>query len=97
LAEASSGARQPEFLSTHPHPETRIRAIDRRLDNEYADVETRRGVEFYEARFQTRFLPMLGCAPYDEHADVMGAVADLLGDPTMWCGVCAARAAAAGG
>jgi predicted Zn-dependent protease len=35
LKEAARGSRQPEFLSTHPLPETRLREIQRILDERY--------------------------------------------------------------
>ncbi len=35
LKEASQGARQPEFLATHPLPETRLVAIKEQLDKSY--------------------------------------------------------------
>jgi predicted Zn-dependent protease len=35
LKEASRGSRQPEFLSTHPLPETRLQEIQARLDEQY--------------------------------------------------------------
>jgi predicted Zn-dependent protease len=37
LAAASGGARQPEFLSTHPNPDNRIEQIEARIQN--ADSE----------------------------------------------------------
>jgi predicted Zn-dependent protease len=32
LAEASKGGKQPEFMSSHPHPETRIETIKKFLE-----------------------------------------------------------------
>jgi predicted Zn-dependent protease len=37
LKEASSGNRQPEFLATHPLPETRLEAIQQELEKSYPD------------------------------------------------------------
>ncbi len=37
LGEASKGSRPPEFLSTHPHSETRVANIQRILKEEYPD------------------------------------------------------------
>jgi len=37
LKEASSGDRQPEFLATHPLPETRLEAIQHQIDQTYPD------------------------------------------------------------
>ncbi len=52
LAEASKGPRQPEFLSTHPHPQTRIKAIEKKLQNKYKNSTG----EQYKNRFQNDFL-----------------------------------------
>jgi beta-barrel assembly-enhancing protease len=35
LDQASQGQRQPEFLSTHPHPENRLEEIQRAIDAEF--------------------------------------------------------------
>ncbi|MEM1166445.1 MAG: M48 family metallopeptidase [Planctomycetota bacterium] len=35
---SAEGARQPEFLSTHPHPETRVATIERLLAGDYAQA-----------------------------------------------------------
>jgi predicted Zn-dependent protease len=37
LKEASKGPRQPEFLATHPLPETRLEEIKQILDSDYPD------------------------------------------------------------
>jgi len=37
LKEASSGNRQPEFLATHPLPETRLEAIQQQIDKSYPE------------------------------------------------------------
>jgi len=52
LAEASQGPRQPELLSTHPHPETRIDAIQKKLNGKYAGFTGQR----YKSRFRSEFL-----------------------------------------
>ncbi|MFW5653137.1 MAG: M48 family metalloprotease [Planctomycetota bacterium] len=52
---AGAGA-PPEFLSTHPHPETRIREIERLLKTEYAYTQNSPEFEVYEDRFQ-RIVP----------------------------------------
>jgi predicted Zn-dependent protease len=35
LDEASGGARQPEFFSTHPNPENRIEMIQRAIQEQF--------------------------------------------------------------
>jgi predicted Zn-dependent protease len=37
LKEASQGSRQPEFLATHPMPETRLKEIADILSRDYPD------------------------------------------------------------
>ena len=37
LKEASGGGGQPEFLSTHPHPESRIEALEKMIAERYPD------------------------------------------------------------
>jgi len=37
LDEASQGARPPEFFSTHPNPENRIREIEEAIAAEFPD------------------------------------------------------------
>ncbi|MCB9847661.1 MAG: M48 family metalloprotease [Phycisphaeraceae bacterium] len=52
LAAASQGPRQPEWASTHPHPESRIKAIQQKLNNRYKDVHGER----YQNRYHNEFL-----------------------------------------
>ncbi|MEC9372424.1 MAG: M48 family metalloprotease [Planctomycetota bacterium] len=58
LAGASEGPRGPEFLSTHPYPETRIDRIRKRLQDEYPEADSGR-YAFYEERFESEFLAPL--------------------------------------
>lgn len=55
LAEASDGPRQLEFLSTHPYPETRISAIQKKLQGQYKDTHGQR----FESRYRSEFLSRL--------------------------------------
>lgn len=59
LLEASEGARQPEFLSTHPHPETRIRTINALLAERYAYTQNNSEFRKYEDRFLQQAAPYL--------------------------------------
>lgn len=55
LAAASGDSRQLEILSTHPLPETRIRAIENKLRGQYKDTKGER----FESRYRTEFLSKL--------------------------------------
>jgi predicted Zn-dependent protease len=92
LAELSGGARQPEFLSTHPHPESRIEQIERLLAREYtretSDPQYVTGAE----RFQRDFLaPLAGLAPpAHRQPEAPAALAAPEGSlaAASWCGHC---------
>jgi len=58
LAKSSGGARQPEWMSTHPYPGTRIKAIEKKLRNKYKDAKGER----YRNRYQMEFLSKLAMA-----------------------------------
>lgn len=59
LHEASAGPRQPEFLSTHPYPETRIRTVQDLLAGDYAYTQNNSAFQKYEQRFQQEAAPHL--------------------------------------
>jgi predicted Zn-dependent protease len=60
LREASEGGqRQPEFLSTHPYPETRLETINRMLAGEYKKASTDPALTFGESRFSREAAPYL--------------------------------------
>ncbi|MBZ0173632.1 MAG: M48 family metallopeptidase [Phycisphaerales bacterium] len=85
LSKASEGPRPPEFLSTHPHPDSRIEQIETLLRTDYARVTGRRTHGLYEQRFERRFLNPVSKLP--------AAKADAGGRGVMsvaWCGVCGA-------
>lgn len=60
LRDAAGGASQPEFLSTHPHPQTRIDTINRLLRRQYADTQNNPDYRKYQSRFEQRARPHLG-------------------------------------
>jgi predicted Zn-dependent protease len=55
LQAESGGPAQPEFLGTHPLPETRIRAIEGKLGDKYKGTHGER----HESRYRTEFLSKL--------------------------------------
>ena len=63
LDEASSGPSQPEWLSTHPLPATRIDQIRELLDNQFAAAAADPANRLYRDRFQTTMLSRLNAMP----------------------------------
>lgn len=83
LAAESEGARQPEWSSTHPHPESRIELIDELLRTEYAGVTGTSQVGLFADRFRSRFLQPISRVPQPSaDAGRRGVTA------FAWCGVC---------
>jgi predicted Zn-dependent protease len=62
LASLAGEGREPEFLSTHPYPETRIKLIDERMEREYASWQSRPTEGLRPAEFKARFLSKLAVA-----------------------------------
>jgi predicted Zn-dependent protease len=100
LQQAMQGNTTPEFFSTHPYPDTRIKSITAALNKQYASVVNDPKYVLNEAQYQQRFLkPMSGHAQAFPKYDAALAEAGL-GDPVLWCAHCreaALRAAAASG
>ena len=59
LDEMSAGNKQPEFLSTHPHPETRMETINDELRKNYASVDGSSGYVRNRERFHREVLNRL--------------------------------------
>jgi predicted Zn-dependent protease len=59
LREASQGNATPEFLSTHPHPETRIETVKSLLSGQYAYTQNNPDFTRAEAEYQRRAGPYL--------------------------------------
>ncbi|MFO0857581.1 MAG: M48 family metallopeptidase [Phycisphaerales bacterium] len=66
LAREAGAGGQPEFLSTHPHPESRIKQIDQLLAGPYAGMTGTSQFKTGEQEFRTRFLGKLAAAFGDE-------------------------------
>ena len=75
---ALSADREPEWLATHPHPETRIKEIDRRLASEYRD---RQGYQTNAPAYRSRMLDRLLRLPAPKHGGEAAAGAMRL----PWC------------
>ncbi|MFG0292694.1 MAG: M48 family metalloprotease [Phycisphaerales bacterium JB050] len=63
LKDASSGASQPEWLSTHPLPQTRIEDIEGLLRDEFAGAVSNPANGLYRERFQSSMLSKLNALP----------------------------------
>jgi predicted Zn-dependent protease len=59
LKEASQSGRPPEFLSTHPYPETRIEAMKREIKERYGDTQNNPEYKTYGTKYQQEVLPLL--------------------------------------
>lgn len=83
LAEASAGNEAPEFFSTHPHPESRISAIDQMLEGEYAHTQFNTEYQVFESRFESDFARPLAAVPQPPQASRLNLL-----DPGTWCLTC---------
>ncbi len=83
LAQAGD-TRQPEWLSTHPYPESRIEAIHKLLDTKYAYTQDNPSYVFNRAEYEQRMLVPLGNLPPPPSAQSTS----LLNNPALWCGHC---------
>ncbi|MBL8747151.1 MAG: M48 family metalloprotease [Phycisphaerae bacterium] len=88
LAAASKGQNPPEWLSTHPAPESRIEIIQKRLDTRYKDIVNDPKYQTFDARFRTEFLERIKTVPAPKK--VQKGMIDLE-RPETWCLHCATR------
>lgn len=59
LSEADQGGRPPEFLSTHPYPETRLETVRRLLRTEYSHTQNSDAYRKFQERFEREARPYL--------------------------------------
>ncbi|MHC4414359.1 MAG: M48 family metalloprotease [Planctomycetota bacterium] len=85
LAEAGTGSRPPEFLSTHPYPETRLRTVQRLLAGRYRFTQNNPDFGKFRGRFESEAAPYLSGPSASRSATSSMA----------WCAVCAAPSAQA--
>src|SRR5262249_6236406 len=93
LQQAMHGNRTPELLSTHPYPETRIKAIQEALRTTYAGMVNNPEYKVFAPEYQQKFLRPLNVRADGGAASKTALAAAGLGDPVMWCQHCREAAA----
>lgn len=89
LADEAGGARQPEWLSTHPLPESRIEAIQDLLATEYANTQNNSAFKTNKARYQSRMLDrLMNLPPAPEPTQDEQAQANAFIDASLYCTHC---------
>jgi predicted Zn-dependent protease len=84
LLASAGGSRQPEWLSTHPHPESRIEDIHGYLAGQYAYTQNNPAYVMNEQEYEQRMLlPMRDLPPPPKAEET-----SLLDTPTLWCAHC---------
>ncbi|MCZ6835775.1 MAG: M48 family metallopeptidase [Planctomycetota bacterium] len=81
LRDATEGGGSPEFLSTHPHPESRLTQIDKFLAGKYAETQNNPAYGRFAQRFRRQ------AAVYFPTPDPQ---ASLIPDPVSYCLLCRA-------
>jgi len=66
LKAAAGEGKQPEFMSTHPLPDTRIKRIEELLATRYKDTQNNPAFKIGEAEFKSRFLSKLAAVQQQE-------------------------------
>ena len=92
LQQASEGSgRPPEFLSTHPYPESRIERIKELLNGDFSGTQNNPDYVIRAEDYQRRMLtPLSKLAPA---ADPEQSTESAMGlSPVMWCAHCRASA-----
>jgi len=90
LEAAGGGGSTPEFLSTHPHPDSRIKQAQKFLAGQYSETQGNPNYQRYEQRYRARMLgPLAELRRQRGEPEVMLADFDLA-QPATWCAHCAA-------
>lgn len=79
LAREGGKGSQPEFLSTHPYPESRISAINAMLKGEYAYTQNNPDYKLYAERYKAQFLDKLAAARSQGEATALAAAGAMSG------------------
>lgn len=89
LERESGGGSQPEWLSTHPHPSSRIREVGSIIESRYAHTQNNPAYVMNESAYERKMLLPLRSLPPAPKTQATS----LLDHPALWCGHCAAIAA----
>lgn len=81
LKEASAGGAQPEWLSTHPLPDTRIERVTELIEEEYPDHENFDKYKVYEDRFEQIVQANLKKLPPPKHGRAAADAGDAVTVP----------------
>ena len=97
LQQLSASGQEPELLSTHPYPETRIERIDKELGSTYASMVNDPAYKLFEAEYQSRMLKPLAAyhpaRPPKAKGNKNGnSLRSSLDHPEEWCAICAFEA-----
>ena len=86
-AETASSGRPPEFLSTHPYPESRIERIQELLNGDFSGTQNNPAYVIREREYQQRMLtPLSKLAPAPEYDP--GEESAMLLNSMIWCAHC---------
>lgn len=95
ILKEAGGKGGPEFLSTHPHPDTRIKRIKKALENQYAAEDSSPDYPFFESRFQERMLSPLRTYARNNPSRSIDLASDAhalsFWAPSGWCAHCAQK------
>ncbi|MFZ4576107.1 MAG: M48 family metalloprotease [Phycisphaerales bacterium] len=96
LKAASAGQAQPEWMSTHPLPQTRIQRVTDEIAAGYANTQNNAAFKLKETEFKQQFLKKLTAEPRPARRGVYAFSGhNPTDDALMWCSVCRDRAPAA--
>lgn len=96
LADLSKGSRPPDFLSTHPNPEDRVKQIEQMLAGEYASTQGNPNYKDFKDEYKAQFLDVIKKVPPAPKSAPKAwrppeQLPTDLGSPATWCAHCAAE------